>query len=433
MWNVNATATGGGVAEMLQALLSYVRAADVNTRWLVLDGDQEFFKITKRVHNFLHGSEGDGGSLGPEEKSHFLDISHTNGAEACNRAEPGDIVLLHDPQTAGMVTALRERDMKVVWRCHIGADTTNSETDTGWSFLRDLVEPADAFIFSRREYAPDWVPRDKLWIIPPSLGPFSAKNHSLSEADVIATLRRAGLVDASDGEGAITFARRGGAVGEVRPHEDLLVGERMLPQNARIVMQVSRWDRLKDMEGVMRGFVDHVADVDDDVHLLLVGPDVAGVTDDPEGAEVLEECISRWKDLSESQRSRVHLCCLPMDDVDENAHIVNALQRHATIVVQKSLVEGFGLTVTEPMWKAKPVVASAIGGIQDQIEDGVSGILLPDPQDLDEFAKAVGRLLDDPRLAESIGKAAQERVRDRYLPDRHLTQYIDLFETLITS
>jgi trehalose synthase len=185
------------------------------------------------------------------------------------------------------------------------------------------------------------------------------------------------------------------------------------------------------MSGVLTAFVDHLDAMPPDVELMLVGPEVAGVGDDPEGAEVLQECLAVWTAQSQATRARVHLCSLPMDDVDENALLVNALQRHASVVVQKSLVEGFGLTVTEPMWKGRAVVASRVGGIQDQIVDGESGLLLADPLDLDEFALKVRSPLEDPALAERLGAAARERVRDRYLGDRHLSQYVDLFATMI--
>ena len=142
---------------------------------------------------------------------------------------------------------------------------------------------------------------------------------------------------------------------------------------------------------------------------MLVGPDVLGVSDDPEGAEVLFECVDLWKALPIQARQRVHLISLPMDDVDENAHLVNALQRHATVVVQKSLVEGFGLTVTEPMWKNRPVVASAVGGIQDQIVDGESGLLLADPADLGGFTDLIAAVLEDDDLAQRLGDAAGKR------------------------
>jgi trehalose synthase len=201
--------------------------------------------------------------------------------------------------------------------------------------------------------------------------------------------------------------------------------------DARLVVQVSRWDRLKDMAGVMTGFADHVDTMPADVHLLLVGPDVAAVSDDPEGAGVLAECLAQWQTLPAATRARVHLVGVPMDDVDENAHIVNAVQHYAAVVVQKSIVEGFGLTVTEAMWKSRPVIASAVGGIQDQIVDGQHGLLLRDPRDLDAFAGALRRVLLDPELARRLGQSAAARVQDQFLGDRHLIQYIDLFSRLL--
>ena len=194
------------------------------------------------------------------------------------------------------------------------------------------------------------------------------------------------------------------------------------------MLQVSRWDRLKDMAGVMEGFALAVADDDlAGAHLILAGPDVSGVTDDPEGAEVLRDCTEDWNQLPDAVRGRVHLASIPMDDVDENAIIVNALQRHAAVVVQKSIVEGFGLTVTEAMWKGRPVVASRVGGIQDQITDGRDGLLVDDPYDIEAFAEVLVRVLADPALAERLGTSAHERVLAEFLGDRHLEQYVDLF------
>jgi trehalose synthase len=182
----------------------------------------------------------------------------------------------------------------------------------------------------------------------------------------------------------------------------------------------------------MRGFALASDRATADVHLMLVGPEVSGVTDDPEGEEVLAECRRCWRGLPREVRRRVHLVALPMDDVDENAHIVNAVQQHATVVVQKSLVEGFGLTVTEAMWKGRAVIASAVGGIQDQIVDGRDGLLLPDPRNLEAFSGALGRVLRDRPLAESLGAAGRARVQDQFLGDRHLAQYVDLFATLLS-
>jgi trehalose synthase len=430
VWNVNATAQGGGVAEMLQALLAYTRGARVATRWLVLDGDPEFFTTTKRLHNVLHGMPGDGGPLGPAEQEHYTEVLRKNAEQLGPMVQPGDIVLLHDPQTAGLAPMLAGGGAHIVWRCHIGRDTPTELTDLGWGFLHPHLQAAEGFIFSRRTYAPIWVPDERLWVIPPSLDPFTAKNAELTPADVDAALLQAGLSEASEDHGSIVFTRRDGSSGMVRRHHGLVLDGAPLSRGARLVIQVSRWDRLKDMAGVMSGFAGHVRQFPPDVHLMLIGPDVAGVSDDPEGAEVLQECLGLWETLPAAVRRRVHLVCLPMDDVDENAHLVNALQRRAAVVVQKSIVEGFGLTVTEPMWNARPVVASAVGGIQDQIIHGESGLLLDDPLDLDTFAALVAEVLTDEEEARRLGTAARSRVRDQFLGDRHLMQYVDLFERL---
>ncbi len=430
VWNINATASGGGVAEMLQALLAYGRGAGVDTRWLVLDGTPEFFQFTKRLHNHLHGAPGDGGPVGEAERSRYEQVLAHNLEALRDRVRERDVVILHDPQTAGLAAGLRELGVHVVWRCHVGRDEATDLTDTGWAFLRPYVEEADAVVFSRSAFAPSWVDPARLVVIPPSLDPFSAKNHELSAADVATALRVAGLVDIAHDHGSVSFVRRDGTAGTVRRHTGLVVGG-AVPDGARLVLQVSRWDRLKDMAGVLTSFADHLPGLPEDVHLMLVGPDVSGVSDDPEGREVLEDCVAVWRNQPAPVQRRIHLCSLPMDDVDENAHLVNALQRHATVVVQKSLVEGFGLTVTEPMWKGKPVIASGVGGIQDQVVDGESGVLLDDPYDLDEFATQLGRLLRDPVRAERLGRGARERVRTRFLGDRHLIQYVELFAALV--
>ena len=431
VWNVNATATGGGVAEMLTTLLAYSRGAEVDARWLVLDGTPEFFKLTKRLHNLLHGSAGDGGGMGEAEREVYDSVLADNAAALREQVKAGDIVLLHDPQTAGLVEGLQGIGAKVIWRCHIGKDTATEQTDLGWAFLKPYLKACDGVIFSRAAYVPEWVNQDTLRLIPPSLDPFSTKNVDLRPADVVATVRCAGLVDLPEGDGGLTFERRDGSDGTVRPHEGLFAAGDVIPGDARLVIQVSRWDRLKDMTGVLQGFVDNLDRFPADVHLALVGPEVSGVTDDPEGAEVLEECVELWGRLPAEHQERVHLVALPMDDVDENAHLVNAMQHHATVVVQKSLVEGFGLTVTEPMWKGKPVVASKVGGIQDQIVDGVSGLLLDDPEDLDGFAELLVKVLEDEELAHELGLQARERVREMFLGDRHLIQYVQLFAELL--
>jgi len=202
-----------------------------------------------------------------------------------------------------------------------------------------------------------------------------------------------------------------------------------VPSGVPVVVQVSRWDRLKDPIGVLTGFIEHVAPRTPDAHLALVGPEVVGVSDDPEGATVLSEVSEQWHRLPVPLRKRVHLISLPMADSDLNAVMVNAIQRHARVVVQKSLAEGFGLTVAEALWKARPVVASAVGGIQDQIEPGVSGILV-EPRDLGAFGDATVHLLSDTNAATAMGERARDRVRHHFLGPRHLLQYFDLVAAL---
>jgi trehalose synthase len=227
----------------------------------------------------------------------------------------------------------------------------------------------------------------------------------------------------------VQFARRDGSPGRIKRRVDVLQTGPPPPADVPLVVQISRWDRMKDMAGVMNGFVRHV-DPSLGAHLLLCGPVVTGVADDPEAAEVLDECMGLWRELPHAARSRVHLACIPMSDSDENAAIVNAIQRHASVVVQKSLAEGFGLTVAEAMWKRRPVVASAVGGIVDQIEDGTHGLLVKDPADLEAFGAAVESLLQDVAGAAQLGENAHQRVVDEFLGDRHLEQYGLLFEQL---
>jgi trehalose synthase len=204
-----------------------------------------------------------------------------------------------------------------------------------------------------------------------------------------------------------------------------------VPAGSPLIVQVSRWDPLKDPIGVMEAFVR--LDLDrHDCHLALVGPDVSGVSDDPEGQAVLAACVSAWEALPFRERARIHLVSLPMDDPTENALMVNAIQRHAAVVVQKSLAEGFGLTVTEAMWKARPVVASAVGGIRDQIDDGVHGHLLDDPADRDGLAAVLSRLLDSPHAeTDGLGRRAKDRVRAEFLDDRQLLDWAALFDIVI--
>ena len=427
--NVNSTATGGGVAEMLQTLLAYGRGAGLDIRWLVIKGDPAFFEITKRIHNGLYGSAGDGGALGDAERKHYEQTLRKNADELLALVRPNDVVLIHDPQPAGLAAAMINAGAKVIWRCHVGADEPNEWTERSWSFLRPYLEGVDAFVFSRLAFAPSWADESRVHVIPPSIDPFSAKNEPISQRNVRRILGYTGLI-AGDGElPAIPFTRRDGSPGRINRRVDVLQTGPPPPADAPVVVQVSRWDRMKDMPGVMNGFAEHV-DPSLGAHLLLAGPAVTGVADDPEAAEVLEECMDLWRGLPHAARSRVHLACTPMTDPDEAAAIVNALQRHAAVVVQKSIAEGFGLTVAEAMWKARPIVASAVGGIVDQIVSGAHGLLVDDPSDLASFGTAVETLLRDRTEATRLGANARARAGAEFLGDRHLEQYGQLLAHL---
>ena len=429
VWSVNSTARGGGVAEMLRSLIGYVRGAGIDARWVVAPGDEHFFAITKRLHNRLHGVD-DGGPLGPEERSLYEDWCRRSAEQLAQRVTSSDVVLLHDPQTAGMIPRMLETGAPVIWRAHIGLDMPNDTAREGWRFLIPYVEQASAFVFSRPVYAWEGLDADRLTVIPPSIDAFSPKNQPMSFTGVTAVLRAAGLAANHHDPSRAVFERLDGSVGRVT-RTARMTEEQQLRLDVPLVAQVSRWDRLKDPLGVVAGFAEHVR-LEEHPHLLLVGPDVTAVADDPEGAQVFAEVEAVWHELPRAVRRRVHLALLPLDDADENAIIVNALQRRADVVVQKSLAEGFGLTVSEAMWKGRPVVASRVGGIQDQIEDGETGRLV-EPGDLAGFGRAVSELLADPHAAERMGGAAQVRVRDHFLGPRHLGEYVELLERVLVA
>ena len=429
VWSVNSTATGGGVAEMLQVLIGYILDAGVDARWLVIHGDPAFFEVTKRVHNRLHGAPGDEGELGPAQAAIYERTLEANARAVLDAVRSGDVVLLHDPQTAGLAGALAAAGARALWRCHVGSDTVNEWTEQAWSFLRPYLEPCVGAVFSRRAYVPSWMADDRVEVIPPSIDPFSPKNEDIPFTDRARILGRLGVISELPGQPPGTFVRREGSLGRVERSATIVAEGEPLDPIAPVVVQVSRWDRLKDMRGVLLGFADRVVDRTD-AHLLLVGPSVEGVTDDPEGAEVLAECVDAWRALPSTARRRIRLVSLPMDDVDENAAMVNALQRHATVVVQKSLAEGFGLTVAEAMWKAKPVVASAVGGIVDQVEPG-TGVLLEDPTDLDAFGDALAALLRDPDALATYGARAKRHVLEGFVGDTHLRHYADLMQRIV--
>ena len=399
VWNVNSTARGGGVAELLASLIPYDVAAGVDERWVVIEGSPDFFAVTKKIHTLLHGVAPEGGELTAGERHVYDETLEANASTLLEQMRAGDVAVLHDPQTAGLIPALTARGIKVVWRCHIGVDEPNAIVRGAWRFLSPYLGTASALVFSRDAYVWDGCDRSRVRIIAPCIDPFTSKNRDLGDEEGRALLAKSRVIE-------------------------------RVPGSARFVMQVSRWDRLKDPVGVIQMFASHVAPLGD-AWLVLAGPEVTSVDDDPEQPGVLAQVDAAMETFDTKIRERIVIAQIPMRDLDENALIVNALQRRADIVVQKSIAEGFGLTVAEAMWKSRPVVASRVGGLEDQIENDKSGVLIDDPDDLPAFGSAVVSLLADTERATGLGRQARERVLREFLAPRHLMQQAELISSLL--
>jgi trehalose synthase len=383
--HVNATATGGGVSELLRGLLRHQPAG-----WAVIAGTADFYAVTKYLHNLLHGQ------AAPEllDDPALLRIYRATLAPQAEwfarRVARGDVVVLHDPQTLGLAPAIKAAGARVVWHCHIGADIA-PERGPGamWRAFAAELAAVDAVVTTLPEFAPPNV--RELFLLPPAVDPAAPKNRELTGEEVAALLAGTGLTTG--------LASSGVTVTQEEP----------LPHDARVVLQVSRWDPLKDMPGVLRC----VTGLPEDVHLVLAGTEPAEIPDDPEGAAVLAEVRDVLAGLSGADRARVHLVNISLKRPDYNALVVNALQRRADVVLQKSLQEGFGLTVTEAMIKGCAVVASGVGGLSLQITDGLNGLLV-DPADFRGVRAALVRLLDDPALRKELGERARTGVLERY-------------------
>ncbi|MFI1330873.1 glycosyltransferase [Streptomyces sp. NPDC020845] len=427
IWHINTTAVGGGVAELLRSAMSRHAEAGMRARWLVMNGDQEFFGITKQLHHLFHGSPGHGRPLGEGEFAAYERTTREAAATALTHMNPGDLVLLHDPQTLGMAPALRRAGMRVAWRSHIGTSFPGPEVTAAWTFLGPFLKEPLRCVFSLPDYVPPGLEPQRVAIIAPAIDDVSDKCRPMEDAEARGVLATVGLLGSPGptnlGEGVAAYAGRRVTVWQDEP----------VPPGAPTVLQLARWDPLKDMAGTLTSFIRHI-DPATRAHLILAGPDPADVADDPENMAVFDAVLRDRAALPADVRRRVHLVGLGLaDDTAElraNALIVNALQRYATVVVQKSLEEGFGLAVAEAMWKGRPLVASAVGGIRAQVTHGVTGLLVDDPTDLAAFGRQVGRLLGDEALRDRLGRAAQDHCAPRYLAERefrdHASLYLDL-------
>ncbi len=359
--NVNSTAVGGGVAEILTRLVPMMNELGVQSKWDVIKGGDKFFSVTKKVHNALHGVPE---TFTDEDWAHFMEVNREN-ARAMDF--DSDVVFIHDPQPIGLVEERSHLDSKWVWRCHIDF---SEPRESVWLFLKDFIERFDGAIFSAPAFSRPLNTRQ--YLISPSIDPLSDKNKNLDE-NYIRSIFEQFEIDLQ------------------RP----------------VITQISRFDYLKDPVGVIKAY--RLAKRYVDCQLVLAG---GGATDDPEGEKVLAEV----REAAEGDKDIFVLLLPPSSDLE-----INALQRGSTVVLQKSLREGFGLTVAEALWKGKPVIASAVGGIPLQIKHKYSGVLT---HSIEGTAYWIKQLINEPTFARELGRNGKEHIRQSFLITRHLRDYL---------
>ena len=423
VWTVTpSTTAGAGPAETIGPLVGYALGLGVDARWLTLDAPADFERVAARLHAGIHGDRGDGGKLGDKQRDLYEHVLSSNADNVVDEVREGDVVILHDPPTAGLAKAFRHAGATVIWRCHLGGGQGGEEAERAWAFLDRYLEDVDLVVVSREEYRPPFIEPERCTVVKPSINPDSPKNRVLDLDEAWSVARLAGIFAGEPPFDAIPFVHEDGRPDAIRQMPSLAGAGLPVPTGVRTIVQVGRWDRLKGAKELIDAFVSNLDALPDDAHLLIVGPDPDPGRDD-DSAEVLGEVLDRWDLLPESVACRVHIAAVPTHDREVNATVVNAVQRVADVVTQRSLVEAFGLPVAEAMWKKAAVVASAVGGIQDQIADGVDGALV-DPVDARAWAEAAADLLRFPQRAREMGTAAHESVRREFLPDRHLCEVV---------
>jgi trehalose synthase len=439
VWMVNTTSRGGGVAEMLPKLIALLRELGVHTEWAVMGAAQPaFFELTKRLHNLIHG-HGDP-RLSCEDRALYDAVSRENAELMKARMSRDDILVIHDPQPLGMGALLkRELEIPAIFRCHIGVDDDLPQTRAAWEFLRPHADAYDFAVFTAPEYVPDFL-AGRAEIIHPAIDPMGFKNRELTPQKLSGILcnARLGVEHHPVVPGAFEdCAMRLAPDGSFEPADSHGgIGLRYRP----VVTQISRWDRLKGFKPLLDAFVGLKERVANNgvayserhrrrlglTRLVLAGPDPAAVADDPEGQDVLAELIETYRQLSPEMQRDIALLSLPMTSRRENELMVNALQRCSSIVVQNSLREGFGLTVTEAMWKRAAVVGSPACGIRQQIRNDEEGRLTEDASDPDAIAAVLDRTLDDPAGRAKLGQNAQRRVHDEFLVFTQVRRWLEV-------
>lgn len=365
--NINSTSVGGGVAEILTRMVPLMKQLGVDVRWDVINGNEKFFGVTKKIHNALHGMDE---GVSSEDLEYFRHVNLQNADEI---GLYGDVIFVHDSQPIALIDQ-KKGDEKWVWRCHVDFSGPNSNV---MNFLKSYIEKYDCAVFSAPTFSTDLkIPQI---MIPPSIDPLSDKNKELSQEIVDLTIERFGI-----------------------------------DKDKPIITQISRFDRLKDPMGVIEVYKRVKKQFD--CQLVLAG---GGAIDDPEGLKVYEEVKSA---AANDPDLHVIFFFPPASDIE-----INALQRASTVVLQKSLKEGFGLTVAEALWKAKPVIASAVGGIPLQITQEYSGFLTYSIEGTVHYLKM---LLNEPKYAEHMGLNGKKHIKNNFLITRHIRDYLSLFISL---
>lgn len=367
--NINSTKFGGGVAEILQNMVPFMRELNLDAKWETFSAPEQFFEVTKKMHNALQGN------MEIKFSQEEIKIYNEQAKSTYKQIKPdGDFVIIHDPQPCPVIAEIPERKGKWIWRCHI--DTSNPNPQA-WNMISGFLPKYDALVVTKEEYIKKGF-HELIFQIPPSIDPFSAKNQKLSKEKAIEIVKK------------------------------------FVPLEKPLITQISRFDPWKDPFGVIDAY--RLVNEKKDINLALVG---SLAEDDPEGKEYLEKVI-------EYSNKDPDIYILTNLDGVHNIE-VNAFQQISDVIVQKSIKEGFGLTVTEAMWKETPVIGGNVGGIKLQIDDGINGYLV---DSVEETAERILDLLNNPKKAKKIGQKGKEKVKNNFLLSSHVEKYLDLFNKL---
>jgi len=367
--HINSTKYGGGVAEILQNMIPIMKELGIDAKWEIFSAPEEFFEVTKKMHNALQGNKEI--QFSEDEISLYLDQARSTFDQIKPNA---DFIIIHDPQPCPVIDQIKKKEGKWIWRCHIDTSEPNPQA---WKMIADYLPKYDALIFTKLEYIQDDF-RDNIYQIPPSIDPFSVKNEGISD----------------------TRARE--------------IVKKFVPLDKPLVTQVSRFDPWKDPFGVIDAY--RMVKENKDISLTLIG---SLAEDDPEGKEYLQKVIDYANDDPD-------IYILTNLDGVHNIE-VNAFQRISDVILQKSIREGFGLTVTEAMWKETPVIGGNVGGIKLQIDNGINGYLV---DTVEETAEKILEILNNPEKAKDLAKKGKEKVKENFLLINHVEKYLDLFKDL---